>query len=585
MNINAPEAQSGLQEATRWLQDLTAALAARDKDATAALFVADGYWRDILALTFDIRTFAGAATIADAILGTGPAYQPAAMTLEAETLQAFSRKRIGPSIEAFFKFETEIAACRGHLRLRRDTDGRWRAWTLFTVIEELKGHEEMSGAHRPVVTAPEHGRFGEWLTADQHARKYEHEDPDTLVIGGAQTGLVLAARLGALGIGTLVIEKEPRVGDVWRNRYQSLVLHNQIWANHFPFMPFPTTWPVYITKDQLAEWLEDYQRAMSIAVWTSTTLTGSSYDEATGRWTVTLRRGDGTTRTLHPRNIVLATGVFGGPRRIEIPYADRFAGKIVYAAEYSGGDSVAGKRVLVVGSGSSAHDISQELNAQGAKVTMLQRGSTTVVSLEPGAAIPYAIYSEDGLPVEEADMISNSIPFPVLHELHKDMQKQIAELDRDLIAALNAKGFATDDGDEGSGFLMKFFRHGGGYYINVGTSDLIVNGQIAVHHGAEIAGTDGTTVEFSDGISAQFDMIVVACGYRNMQETVRDIFGSEVADKVGPIWGLDDEGELRNMWKRTGQRGFWIAGGSLQQNRSFSRYLALQIKAAAVGLV
>ena len=59
----------------------------------------------------------------------------------------------------------------------------------------------------------------------------------------------------------------------------------------------------------------------------------------------------------------------------------------------------------------------------------------------------------------------------------------------------------------------------------------------------------------------------------------------EVAEKVGPVWGMDEHNELRAMWKQTGQEGFWIAGGSLRQNRTFSKYLALQIKARALDLV
>ena len=244
-----------------------------------------------------------------------------------------------------------------------------------------------------------------------------------------------------------------------------------------------------------------------------------------------------------------------------------------------------GKRALVVGSGASAHDVAQELHNAGASVTMLQRGSTCIISLEPGTTLAYSAYREGGPPTETVDLLSDSIPHPVLVELHKDMTRKVIELDKELIAGLNRAGFATNNGEEDSGFLTNFHRRGGGYYINVGTSDLIVSGAIKVKHGTTIAGFDGLTVRFADGSAADYDLVVIAAGYDNMQESVRAIMGEEVAEKVGPVWGMDEHNELRAMWKQTGQEGFWLAGGSLRQNRTFSKYLALQIKGRELGLV
>jgi putative flavoprotein involved in K+ transport len=383
----------------------------------------------------------------------------------------------------------------------------------------------------------------------------------------------------------VLIEREARVGDNWRHRYSSLVLHNQVWANHLPYLKFPASWPAYLSKDELADWLESYASIMSLDVRTSTEITGARYDEAAARWTVTLRRAGRTVTSLHPRHVVLATGVFGVPHRPEIPGAAQFTGRLMHATEYAGGIPAAGVRALVVGSGSSAHDVAQDLCEAGAQVTMLQRSSTCVVSLEPGAARAYSIYREDGAPTEDCDLVNNSFPLPLLAELHKDMTERIAQLDDTLLRGLRAAGFQLDFGDDGSGFLMKYHRTGGGYYINVGCSDLIVAGKIKVRHGAEIARLDGRTVRFTDGTTAGTDMIVVATGYQNMSESVRALFGDDVADRVGPVWGLDAEGEVRAMWRRTGQPGLWIMGGSLQQCRPYSKYLALQIKGCQEGLV
>lgn len=581
------DAAAALPIVAQWVAGLEAAIAVPGRERIAALLADDVYWRDLLALSWDIRTFAGPIGCGEAMAAFARDRRPSGFVFDAPSMKVVDRGPLGVAIEALFDFQTDIGWCQGHVRLRQSGDGSgyWKAWTVFTSLKDLKGHEEKVGIHRPSLVEAVLDGPDKWMSATERSTYFETHDPDTVIIGGAQSGLALAARLGALGVPALVVEKEPRIGDVWRNRYSSLVLHNQVWANHLPHLPFPASWPVYITKDQLAEWLELYAKALSIATWTSTILEDSQYDENEKRWTLTLRRGDGSLSTVRPRNVVLATGVFGGARKIDLPGADNFAGKLLYAAEFSGGFDVTGKPALVVGSGASAHDVAQELHAAGADVTMLQRGSTCIISLDPGTALAYSAYHEHGPPAETVDLISDSLPHPVLVDLHKEMTKRVIELDKELIAGLNRAGFATNNGEEDSGFLTNFHRRGGGYYINVGTSDLIVRGEIKVKHGTTIAGFDGRSVEFADGTVAEYDMVVIAAGYDNMQESVRSIMGAQVADKVGPVWGMDEHDELRAMWKRTGQAGFWIAGGSLRQNRSFSKYLALQLKARALGLL
>jgi putative flavoprotein involved in K+ transport len=335
----------------------------------------------------------------------------------------------------------------------------------------------------------------------------------------------------------------------------------------------------------MATWLEAYASILGLNVWTSTTVVRADFDRDTRRWTVLLARPDGTVATLHPHHIVQATGVFGIANRPQIAGADQFDGLLIHASDYHGGIEAAGRRVLVVGTGSSGHDVAQDLCNAGAQVTMLQRSSTCIVSVEPGAARAYSIYSESGPPVEDADLVTNSFPFPLVAELHKDLTRRIAEMDRDLLQGLRDAGFALDFGEDDSGFLMKYHRYGGGYYINVGCSDLIIAGKIKIKQGVEIERLTGRTVAFTDGTSMEADIVVVAAGYKNMSESVRALLGDAVADRVGPVWGLDPEGEVRAMWRRTGQPGFWLMGGSLQQCRPYSKYLALQIKAAELGLI
>ena len=581
--LSAPAVTStGRELARAWLDRFERALNERDAIAVQALFHPHSYWRDLLALHWDLRTFSGAPRIADAWRASLARHTVSEIRLEDGNLAVFERKKWGHTVEAFFRFDTEIAHCRGHLRLLVPADGSggWSGWTLFTSLEALKGHEERAGHHRIRRTRPHHGPVTE--TAE---KRNAAGDPRVLVIGAGQAGLAVAARLKHLDVDTLVIDREKRVGDNWRNRYQSLLLHNQIWANHLPYLPFPSSWPAYLSKDELADWLEAYAQILGLDVQVATRIVHADYDAVAGRWTVQLARDNGTVTQIHPRHIVQATGVFGIPQRPTIPGAAQFDGLVVHASDYEGGIAHPGTRVLVVGTGSSGHDVAQDLCKHGASVTMLQRSSTCVVSVEPGAARAYSIFAEDGPPVEDADFVTNSLPFPLLTEFHKDLTKRIADMDRELLQGLRDAGFALDFGEDASGFLMKYHRYGGGYYINAGCSDLIIAGKIKIKQGVEIERLEKSSVRFTDGTSMGVDVVMIAAGYKNMAESVRALLGDQVADRVGPVWGLDDEGEVRAMWRPTGQRGFWLMGGSLQQCRPYSKYLALQIKAAELGLV
>ncbi|MHB2022218.1 MAG: flavin-containing monooxygenase [Mycobacteriales bacterium] len=575
-----PTVADGRRVANAWLARFADLLAAGDVEATGELFLEDGYWRDFLALTWDLRTLAGPAAISAELKQALATRSLSGVELAEGDPEVFERSGWGWAVEAMFTFRTDLGRCRGHLRLRPDTsDEAWRAWTLFTSLEELNAFPEAAGHHRPRSTHPNIDPVAAPVRSDPKG------EPEVLVIGAGQGGLSLAARLGALGVRTLVVEREERVGDNWRNRYQSLVLHNQVWANHLPYLAFPATWPAYIDKDQLADWLEAYASLLNIDVRTGTEFCGAEYSSASGRWNVQLRAADGTASILTPAHVVLATGVFGAPRHPEIPGSADFSGRFLHASEYQGGLDVRGRRALVVGAGTSAHDIAQDLHGAGAEVTMLQRSSTCVVSVDPGAARAYSIYREDGPPIEDSDLVTNSFPMPLVAVLHQTMTERIAELDRELLDGLRAAGFALDFGVDNSGFLMKYHRYGGGYYINVGCSDLIVSGEIQVKQGVGVARLTADGAEFTDGTSMMTDVVVVAAGYQNMSETVRTLFGDEVAQRVGTVWGLDEEGEVQAMWRRTGQPGFWIMGGSLQQCRPYSRYLALQIKGALEGLI
>jgi cation diffusion facilitator CzcD-associated flavoprotein CzcO len=564
---------------TAWLADFDQAICGRDADAIAALFRTDGYWRDLAGFTWDIRTVRGPAQIGAAMTSLTAA-SPRDFAREVGSAVACT-SRPEPwrrSVDSFITFRTDVVSGRGYVKLVADGDGMWRAWTVLTTARELQGRPERTEANRPLGTL--HREPDTWHEQREIGLEYRDRDPEVLVLGAGHSGLGITARLTALGVDTLLAERNARVGDNWRQRYRSLNLPNEVWANHLPYLP---TWPVFCSKDKLADWLECYATALDLNVWTSTVLEDADYDEDRQRWTVVLRRAE-EVATLHPLHLVLAIGVVGRARLITLPGAERFAGTIVTSQDYASEADTSGRRVLIIGTGSSAHDIAQDYCASGAEVTMLQRGSTCVFSVQPSGSLAYALYHEGGAPVEDADMIAASTPIPLGAELHRDLSTRMAELDAELIAGLERAGFRTDYGPDGTGFLMKYYRQGGGYYVNVGASDLIVSGQIKVISGTEVAELRDHEVEFTDGRTLAADAIVVAAGYGDMQETVRELLGDRVAARVGPVWGLRDDGEVRGLYYPTGQPGLWIMGGSLVQCRLMSRILALQITASLTGV-
>jgi putative flavoprotein involved in K+ transport len=311
-----------------WLAQFEDALAKPDDGQLKTLFHPDSYWRDVLALSWNLQTINGADAIVTELKSRAGRARPAGFRIDPDRAAPRTVTRAGTkTIEAIFKFETAEGRGSGILRLIPDAgDGnRLKAWTLLTALDELKGFEEQQGISRPRGQAYSRDFRGpNWLDLRKQAAEYADRDPDVLVVGGGQAGLSIAARCKQLQIDTLIVDRETRVGDNWRNRYHALTLHNQVQVNHLPYMPFPPNWPVYIPKDKLANWFEAYVESMELNYWTGTEFESGTYDEAEGRWSVVLRGADGGTRAMHPRHVVLATGVSGIPNLPDIPSLKNF---------------------------------------------------------------------------------------------------------------------------------------------------------------------------------------------------------------------------------------------------------------------
>jgi len=497
--------------------------------------------------------------------------------------------------QAWIDFETDAGRGHGHIRIR---DGK--IWTLLTTLKELKGHEERKGTTRPMGAehGVEQGRKSWAETRAEEAAQLGYDtQPEVLIIGGGQGGIALGARLRQLGVPAIIIEKNERPGDSWRKRYKSLCLHDPVWYDHLPYIPFPANWPVFAPKDKIGDWLEMYTRVMELNYWSSTTATSAKYDEVKKEWEVHVTR-DGKDVVLRPKQLVLATGMSAKANWPKFPGQDIFKGDQQHSSTHPGPDAYKGKKVVVIGSNNSAHDICAALWEAGADVTMVQRSSTHIVRSEPlmkhGLG---SLYSEEavaaGVTTDKADLIFASIPYRLLPAFQKPIYDTIRAEDAGFYAALAKAGFMLDWGDDDTGLFMKYLRRGSGYYIDVGASQLIIDGKIKLKSGSDVDHLTETAVVLKDGTELPADLVVYATGYGSMNGWAADLISQGVADKVGKCWGLGSattkdpgpwEGEQRNMWKPTAQEGLWFHGGNLHQSRHYSQFLALQIKARKEGL-
>jgi len=569
-----------------WLKRLADALNTERSDALADLFIDGADWRDVVAFTWDMQTTLGKNEISYRLIQTGKLVQPHSFTIASNRTAPQETLRAGDKvIEAFFTFETNIGHGLGIVRLDLANGDATRARTLLTTLQEISGHEERIGKRRP--HGPAYSRdFGgkNWLDLRNEELQYSNRSPEVLIVGAGQAGLSAAARLRTIGVDVLIVDKLPRVGDVWRKRYHSLVLHNEVWVAHMPYMPFPEVWPVFVPKDKMGNWFEFYAETMELNVWTGTQFLGGSYDETSGKWAVTVRQADGTERRLSPQHIIMANGgVSGVPNIPKLPGLKDFLGQVLHSSRYTSGIEFANRKALVFGTGNSGHDVAQDLHGLGSAATIVQRNSTTIASLEPSSILVYAIYSQ-GLPTEDCDLIGAANSMQTYVKSNKILAQGMIKADKELLDRLHAVGFRTDIGEDGTGFHLKYNRRGGGYYLNVGASDLIADKKIGLLQADQITKFVPEGIELKDGSRHEYDLVVLATGYKNQQHEVRLLFGDEIAERVGPVWGFDDGGEMRNVWRPTAQKGLWFHAGSLVACRTNSKYLAVQIKAALEGI-
>lgn len=571
------------------LNRLDAALSARDLDGTMKLFAPECYWRDLLTFTWNIHTSEGPAAIRHMLEERLGSVAPAGWHVVDKPLA----RRSGPDVvEGFIEFETHDAHGYGYLRLKGD-----RIWTLLTAMKDLRGHE----FHRPFGAS--HGeKQGEPSWAEKRAKEVAElgitRQPYVLIIGAGQNGVMLGARLRQMNVPTLVVERGDGAGDSWRKRYRTLCLHNPVWENPFPYLNLPDNWPVFASKDKFADWIEAYAKIMEVDIWTRTEARHAVYDASTRKWAVTVNR-DGQDVIVRPTHLVFATGESGTrPYIPTLPGQDVFKGIQQHSATKYDVNALVGKRVVVVGSGTSAHDICGDLAQHGIDVTMIQRSPTYVVRSSSFMQYVLApLFSQEavdhGITAERADILRASMPLAYFFALQAPAVNKIREVDAEFYKKLGDTGFLLDFGPGDSGLFGKAVTGIYNYYIEIGTSQLIIDGKLKVASGSGIAKlvSDGLVLE--DGRTIPADAIIYATGFGFMEGWIAELASDAVARKVGLVGGFGSGGprdpapwmgELRNMYKPTHQEGLWIQCSLIPAARFYSHFTALQLKARMEGI-
>ena len=577
LGVEIPSDCDAQKEAEGIVSRLSAATSEANAQAFADLFLDYGVWRDKLAFTWDFRTF----NFRENILKAATDLLPQTKARNFNFLKpAPTVSRPYPDfsqLQFVVSFETEIVLGSAVINAVLTKEG-WRIYTMHTVAETLKKFPENgpSDGHMTGITSWE----------SQRSETINAVDPEVLIIGGGQNGLAMASRLKVLGMENLVIERSAEIGDIWKDRYEYLSLHFPHWPDHLPYMPYPKHWPTYTPAQKQGLYMKWYATAMELNVWTKSEVVKADQD-GEGKWTVIINKEGKETRTLHPKHVIMATSLCGVPYTPATPGMADFRGIIRHTSAHKSAREFVGKKVCVVGTSSSGFDTAYECARLGIDVTLLQRSPTYVMSLThsvPKMLGGYAPDEKGNLPdIEAQDRLMFHMPVGPGEELAKRTAKDLEDLDRPLLEALNARGLRTWRGQRDTGNSTLGQTRNGGFYFDAGACEEIINGNIKVEPGYIEKFTEDKVI-LNGGREKEFDLVVFATGFSNTIDSVKATLGEKIASQCGPIWGIDEEGEYKTAYRETGVPNMWIMVGFLPMTRYASKLLALRLKALKEGI-
>ncbi|KAI1779526.1 FAD/NAD(P)-binding domain-containing protein [Hypoxylon cercidicola] len=582
------------------------------KKLETCFFAGQAFWRDMLALTSHLRTFTTPNIVSTAFLETKSlrgvvgdvALDGAATFISATPVLQFIDCRI------VFRTSTPAATCGGRLILlptktESELDQeilQWRIWILSTWIENLDVQVEDESLLR---------------SPGRKLKGVETIETDVIIIGGGNSGIAVAARLKALGVESVIIDRNAEVGDNWTLRYDCMTFHIPTSSTELPYLRYnkDLQTPHLLRRMELAEHLKRYAAAFNLNIINSVNIQSTLYDQVGKQWAVKFRTPDGE-RKIICKQLVQATGICSQkPYTPPIPGSNHYRGINIHSVQYKSGKSIVtqgAKSALVIGLANTGFDIVEDCYAAGLKTTMIARSPTYLVPMDYVFDVR-ALGAYDHFPTDVADKMLLTLPTSVDTQLIHGLLSQKASEEPDRYKPLAEAGFPVIDSRHPDGHLQHYLlERGGGHYVDMGKGvHLIAEGKVGVKGGAEPVAFTETGLRFSDGSTLDADAVVWCTGFADRDArtmaaeilsggsvagtavdgidngTAENLLGPrEIAARLDSTYALDSEGEIRGLWKRPlRMENYWVMGGHTQFQRWYSRIVAQQIKLALEGIL
>ncbi|KAF1970017.1 FAD/NAD(P)-binding domain-containing protein [Bimuria novae-zelandiae CBS 107.79] len=537
------------------LNAFNAALTSNDVQNLANCFYEQAYWRDIVALTSHLRTMEKPRVVATALLQmvTIRGLEGKVEIMGDPQFAVMNPFMMFIDYGISFQTSSPALACAGKMVLLPVKEGdqvAWKIWVLSTWVEDLIEYTEKE----ELLSLP-----GRSLNGNNPIKS------DVLIVG-AGTGLMTAARLKAFGVENLVIDRNANISDSWAKRYDSLKFHVPISNCEMPYKYYPKELqsPYRLSKNDVAQHLQNYAKDFHLNVMTSTTVRATVFSITEKQWTVEVEvaRSD-NVKTIICKHLVQTTGLGSGKPNLPLMKDSHlYNGLSIHSTRYRNVHELRErgvKTVAIVGSANTAFDVMQDCWEAGLKTTMVVRSPTYI--------FPYEYEPDRYLGLSKAG-------FPVL-----------------------------DSMDPSVNVLHHLFERGGGHYIDVGGTELIVEGKINVRCMVEPIAYTEAGLLLSDNSALDADAVIWCTGFadKNVRETAKEMLGQHlktgllqeealdpegISARLDASWGVDHEGEVRGVWKRhLNMENFWAIGGTIQHQRWWSRPMAQQIKLALEGVL
>jgi indole-3-pyruvate monooxygenase len=328
---------------------------------------------------------------------------------------------------------------------------------------------------------------------------------NTIIIGASISGLASAAACKKYKIDFILLEKEGRTCAPWRTHYDRLHLHTSKAFSHLPYRKFNKDIPRYPSRQQVVDYLDQYQQTFGIDPVFNTR--AISVQREHDHWLITTNNG-----VFQSKNLIMATGAFNKPNPIAFKGLETFPGRVLHSSAYRSGADFRGQRVLVVGFGNSACEIAIDLYEQGASPVMAVRSAVNIV--------PRDLL---GWPIVELSAVLGIFPTRLADAIS-------APLIRSVIGDITALGLKKKP----YGPLEEIRRYQRSPILDIGTISHIRAGHISIL--GDIAHIEGRTVCFEDARKEAFDAVVAAIGYdRDYAGIMQELDSKRIGEIQTPI--------------------------------------------------